>query len=107
MDVGIPLELGSWYLVLRSSGSRHLCGAGGGQGKIKSGAFLLAALGPDASAVSVNDAPNEGQANAGSGKFLIPMQAQEDTEKLPGILHVEAGPIPTWRADRNLGVNAA
>src|SRR5437016_6102924 len=48
---------------------------------------------PDAPAVAVDDAVNDGQADTGSLIVLGAMQALEDAEKFVGVLHVEPHPV--------------
>src|SRR5436309_4606093 len=50
-------------------------------------------LGPDPSAVLVDDALADGQAHAGSFKVLHPVHALEHSEELAGVIHIEAGAI--------------
>ena len=65
-----------------------------GREKIKRGAFVDLALGPGAPAVTVNDAADVGQADAGAFKiFLVAVQALEDAEQLVDVLHVKAHAI--------------
>src|SRR6185295_5900619 len=61
--------------------------------------LVFAAFRPDASAVTVDDALNVGQADAGAFKIAGAMQPLEDAEKFVGVLHVEAGSVVPDKED--------
>src|SRR6266403_4010087 len=64
-----------------------------GQGEIKRGSFVHLSLRPDATAVTLNDALNDGQADAGAFEVLHSMQPLKDAEQLRRITHIEPGPV--------------
>jgi len=49
--------------------------------------------------VTLNDALDNGQADAGAFEFIAAVQALKDTEQLVGILHVEAGAVVAHKYD--------
>src|SRR6185312_14814788 len=66
---------------------------GGRQRDMKPCALVRLGLGPDPAAVTRDDAPHVGQADAVAGKFRGAMQALEYPEQLVRVLHVETGAI--------------
>src|SRR5262249_15114993 len=85
---GRPRYLGRWTLRNRR------------QRKGKSRAFVELALRPDAPAMSTDDALDDGQAHAGAGKVLAPVQSLEYAEKLFRVAHVEARAVVDDLEDR-------
>lgn len=67
-----------------------------GQGEKKRRASIGFAFGPDAPAVTVDDALHVGQADAGTGKFTDRMQALKGPEKSARKRHVETGTIVAY-----------
>ena len=67
-----------------------------GQCKIEGGALVQSAFGPDASTVTVEDALNDRQPDAGAGEFLFAMEALEHAKELVGVLHVESCAIVAY-----------
>lgn len=61
--------------------------------KVKRGPPSRLALGPDAAAVAVDDALDDGQANAMAFELLLGVQALEGAEELAGSFPGEADPI--------------
>src|SRR4051812_24211809 len=64
-----------------------------GQGKVKGGAAIDPAVGPNASTMTVNDALDVGQTNAGAGKFRRGVEALESPEELACGGGVEPGAV--------------
>src|SRR2546426_9011717 len=60
------------------------------QRKIKGRPFFDLRFGPRASAVTVDNATNIGQADASAVEFLRLVQALEHPEQFVGVLHIEA-----------------
>src|ERR1017187_4972855 len=61
--------------------------------KVKSRAAIHRCFGPDTTAMALNDALHDRQADAGAGEILGAMQPLKHVEQLAGILHVEADPV--------------
>src|SRR5438093_1586472 len=63
------------------------------EGEVEGGALIGLGVGPDASAVALDDALHDGQADSGPLVLLGPVQPLEDAEQLVGVAHVEADPV--------------
>ena len=59
------------------------------EGKVERGAAIRLCMRPDFAAVSLHDALNQRQADAGAFKFLRGMQAGKNAEQLAGVIHVK------------------
>ncbi len=62
-------------------------------GKVNRRPLSFRAFRPDASAMPGDDALDDGQPDAGAGKFFLGVQALEGCEELIGIAHIETGAI--------------
>src|SRR5581483_8104644 len=65
----------------------------GGHGEIEDRALIDLRLGPDAPAVTRDDALDDGQAHAGAFELLIAVEPLKDPEQFVRVLHVEAGAV--------------
>src|SRR3954447_22773182 len=60
------------------------------EGEIEGGAFLAFAFRPDVAAMALDDALDDGEANAGAGKLLRGMQPLENPKQPVFPFHIEA-----------------
>ena len=92
MEISLRLEqiCFAWYLPSR-------------EGEVKRGAVIRLALGPHASAMTMDDPLHRGQADAGAGEFVGGVQALEGTEKLAGVLRLEAAAVVPDKIGRTFG----
>src|SRR5882757_7333910 len=70
-----------------------------GKTEIQRGAFLRTTLRPDSATMAKDDAADDGQTDAGAGKFGFRMQALECAEQLVCILHVESHSVVADEVD--------
>src|SRR5438552_786939 len=66
-----------------------------GQREIKCGPGVYGSLGPGAAAVTMNDAPDIGQTNAGAFKLVRTVEALEDAEQLVDVTHIKPDTVIT------------
>ncbi len=64
-----------------------------GESKIESGAFADLALGPDATAMALDDALDNGQTHAGAFVALAAVQALKRAEQIAAITLVKPNPV--------------
>src|SRR3954463_5087537 len=63
------------------------------ESEIESGTFAGDGFGPDAAAVTLNNAPDVGEADADAFKLGRGMQSLKDAEQFAGILHVKTNAV--------------
>ena len=69
------------------------------QAEIQRSALLGAALRPDSATMAKDDPADDGQADAGTGKFGFRMQALEHAEQLVSIVHVKSHSVVADKVD--------
>src|ERR1039458_6296059 len=63
------------------------------EGEIEGGAFFRLGFRPDAAAVTLDDALDDGQAHAAAFKLIGRMQALKDAEEFVGVRHLKTGTV--------------
>jgi len=79
----------------------------GRERELEAGAFVRLGLDPDAAAVAVDDALDDGEPDARARKLTFGVQALKDTEEATGVFHVEAGAIVAHGTDEFVAARIA
>src|SRR5262249_22008618 len=75
-----------------------------GEGEVKRRAFVDRGLGPGSAAMALNDAPDDGKADAGAFEVAFGVQALEDSKKSGGVFHIKPDAVIAHEADSFIGV---